>query len=359
MLTEKTIMIPDNETMKYNIISELKKSLIEPVSLNLLIKNNIIYIYIEFAEKNIIEENESKIHDLISKILESSKEYENSELRISYGVKENSDSLKIKGDKKDLESNIDNKISNENTKGGCSSKSKLKKEKISLPGIKHIIMVASGKGGVGKSTISANLAIMMAKVGWRVGLLDADIYGASIPTIFDLENFQVDLDSDAMMIPFEKYNVKINSIEFITKSHEALIWRGPMLAKVLDQLLKNTAWGELDFLIVDTPPGTGDIHITLLENYEIDGYLLISTPHQTSINNSKKTKNMFDRFNVRNLGLVINMENIFSHGDISILDCESIMQIPMIQNHQSSLFVLEDRHEKAFIDICRTIVKNL
>jgi ATP-binding protein involved in chromosome partitioning len=357
-------------------------------NLNLLIKKNSIFIHIEITDKKIIDSS-NIIYNRVIECLNLIDEYKGLDLKISYSIvdsgEENIDigsqTLRSRSSEDDTIKKQD--VNNINNKKTCSSNSpktneekmqhskniKQKKEKASIKNIKHIIIIASGKGGVGKSTISANLAITMSKIGWRVGLLDADIYGASIPTIFDLQNNQIDLDDDTMMIPFEKHGIKINSIEFITKPHEALIWRGPMLAKILDQLLKNTAWGDLDFLIIDTPPGTGDIHITLLESYNIDGYLLVSTPHQTSINNSKKTQNMFEKFNVKNLSLIINMawlnddsnrkQNIFCSGDLSILNCENIIQIPMIPNHNNNLFALEPHYEKSFIDMCRNVVTSI
>ena len=406
------------ESLRENILNIIRECNCHPLSddktlknLNLLIKNNTIFIHIEVTDKKIIDSS-NIIYNRVTECLNLIDEYKGLELKISYSIVDDIASSLSSSDEcerntrdplfeKNIEKNNniykggsptinkyraeDDKMGgkNNNHKKTCSSNSsktneermqhnkniKQKKEKASIPNIKHIVIVASGKGGVGKSTISANLAITMSKIGWRVGLLDADIYGASIPTIFDLQNNQVDLDDDAMMVPFAKHGIKINSIEFITKPHEALIWRGPMLAKILDQLLKNTTWGELDFLIIDTPPGTGDIHITLLESYNIDGYLLVSTPHQTSINNSKKTQNMFEKFNVKNLSLIINMawldsgfndkQTIFSNGDLSILNCENIIQIPMIPNHNNNLFALEPHYEKSFIDVCRNVVKSI
>jgi Mrp family chromosome partitioning ATPase len=232
------------------------------------------------------------------------------------------------------------------------------KKKRSIDGVKNIIIIASGKGGVGKSTIATNLAVTMAKIGWKVGLLDADIYGASIPTIFSINERDVELDQDSKMLPFESHSVKINSIEFLSDKHEALIWRGPMLAKILDQLMYNTKWGDLDFLIIDTPPGTGDIHISLLEKYEIDGYILVSTEHKTSINNSKKTENMFEKFGVKSFGLVLNMIGAFGQGTTSILSSKVISNIPLITGC-NEIFAMENKYEKFFIEICREVIKQL
>ena len=230
--------------------------------------------------------------------------------------------------------------------------------KSKIPQVKKIILIASGKGGVGKSTISANLAIALNQLGWRTGLLDADIYGASIPTIFGITNYEIDLNEDDMMIPRVEKDISINSIEFIAKNDEALVWRGPMISKVLHQLLKNTRWEELDYLIVDTPPGTGDIHLTLVENYHIDGYVLVSTPHQIALNNSNKTQQMMKKFSVPNLGFVLNMYgDIFPMGD-SKIESDIVFRIPFIKSNADSLFALKTEHLKYFVEIARSVVQN-
>ncbi len=240
------------------------------------------------------------------------------------------------------------------------------KKKKRIQGIKNIILVASGKGGVGKSTLSANLAISMQKIGWKVGLLDADIYGASIPTIFEVENKEIELNEENSIIPIEKYSVKINSIDFITENYEALIWRGPMISKALHQLLNNTDWGELDYLIIDTPPGTGDIHLTLLENYRIDGYLLISTPHITSLQNAKKTQKMFEKFNIQNCDLILNMNNVDGdeneklfqkNENFDFIKYNEIFYLPFFRENLTALFCLNKKNEKIFLNIARSVVK--
>ena len=240
------------------------------------------------------------------------------------------------------------------------------KEKKKISNIKNIIIVASGKGGVGKSTIAANLAISMFNIGWRIGLLDADIYGASIPTIFEIDDKTIELNNENQIIPIEKYGVKINSIDLMTDDCEALIWRGPMISKVLNQLLNNTDWGDLDYLIIDTPPGTGDIHLTLLENYQIDGYLLVSTKHITSLKNTKKTQEMFERFGIKKCDLILNMES-FDQGEnkklfqkdenFDFIKYDKIFYLPFFLNNFNSLFCLNERNEKIFHEIARHIVK--
>jgi len=182
----------------------------------------------------------------------------------------------------------------------------------SLSGVKHIIAIASGKGGVGKSTIAANLAIALHKNGNKVGLLDADIYGPSIPIMFDVADEKPTLDPDAengKIMPVEKYGIKIQSIGFFVEPEQALIWRGPMATQALNQLFNDTHWGELDYLVVDLPPGTGDIHLTLVQQYPVDGIAIVSTPQQVALADAKKAFSMFnqDKIKVRILGLIENM----------------------------------------------------
>jgi ATP-binding protein involved in chromosome partitioning len=184
----------------------------------------------------------------------------------------------------------------------------------SLSGVKHIIAIGSGKGGVGKSTIAANLAIALQKNGNKVGILDADIYGPSIPIMFDVTDEKPTLDPDAengKIMPVEKYGIKIQSIGFFVEPEQALIWRGPMASQALNQLFNNTHWGELDYLVVDLPPGTGDIHLTLVQQYPVDGIAIVSTPQQVALADAKKAFSMFnqDKIKVRILGLIENMSH--------------------------------------------------
>jgi ATP-binding protein involved in chromosome partitioning len=182
----------------------------------------------------------------------------------------------------------------------------------SLSGVKHIIAIGSGKGGVGKSTIAANLAVALKKNGNKVGILDADIYGPSIPIMFDVAGMQPTMDPDAengKIIPIEKYGIKIQSIGFFVEPEQALIWRGPMASQALNQLFNDTHWGDLDYLVVDLPPGTGDIHLTFVQQYPIDGIAIVSTPQQVALADAKKAFSMFnqDKIKVRILGLIENM----------------------------------------------------
>src|SRR6478609_2373762 len=181
-----------------------------------------------------------------------------------------------------------------------------------IPGISNIIAVSSGKGGVGKSTITANLAVALSKMGFKVGILDADIYGPSMPIMFDVENekpISIEVDGKSKMKPIESYEVKILSIGFFTAPSQAVIWRGPMAAKALNQMIFDAAWGELDFLLIDLPPGTGDIHLSIMQSLPITGAVVVSTPQAVALADAKKGVSMFmsESVNVPVLGIIENM----------------------------------------------------
>ena len=182
----------------------------------------------------------------------------------------------------------------------------------SIPGIKNIIAVASGKGGVGKSTVTANLAVTLAKMGFSVGILDADIYGPSMPIMFDVETekpISVVVDGKSKMKPVESYEVKLLSIGFFTAPSQAVIWRGPMASKALNQMIFDADWGELDFMLIDLPPGTGDIHLSIMQSLPITGAVVVSTPQAVALADAKKGVSMFlsDAINVPVLGIIENM----------------------------------------------------
>ncbi|MGM1055936.1 MAG: P-loop NTPase [Bacteroidota bacterium] len=181
-----------------------------------------------------------------------------------------------------------------------------------IPGIKNIIAVASGKGGVGKSTVTANLAVTLAKMGFKVGLLDADIYGPSMPMMFDVaaeKPLSVNIDGKSKMKPIENYGVKLLSIGFFTKPDQAVVWRGPMAAKALNQMIFDAAWGELDFMLIDLPPGTGDIHLSIMQSMPITGAVIVSTPQNVALADARKGVAMFQQesINVPVLGIIENM----------------------------------------------------
>ncbi|RMZ51106.1 iron-sulfur cluster carrier protein ApbC [Flavobacteriaceae bacterium PRS1] len=182
----------------------------------------------------------------------------------------------------------------------------------SIPGIQNIVAIASGKGGVGKSTVTANLAVTLAKMGFKVGILDADIYGPSIPIMFDVESerpLAVTIDGKSKMKPVENYGVKVLSIGFFTQPDQAVVWRGPMASKALNQMIFDAAWGELDFMLIDLPPGTGDIHLSIMQALPLTGAVIVSTPQKVALADAKKGVAMFqqDSINVPVLGIIENM----------------------------------------------------
>jgi ATP-binding protein involved in chromosome partitioning len=197
-----------------------------------------------------------------------------------------------------------------NTKVEVPDKPEIKGKAI--PGIKNIIAVASGKGGVGKSTVTANLAVSLAKMGFSVGVLDADIYGPSMPIMFDVENekpLSVEVDGKSKMKPVESYEIKILSIGFFTSPSQAVIWRGPMASKALNQMIFDADWGELDFMLIDLPPGTGDIHLSIMQSLPVTGAVVVSTPQAVALADARKGVAMFmsEAINVPVLGIIENM----------------------------------------------------
>lgn len=219
-------------------------------------------------------------------------------------------------------------------------------------GVKHLVVVSSGKGGVGKSTVAANLAIMLANKGYKTALLDADIYGPSVPKIFGIENARIEViekEGKEIMLPIEKYGVKVNSIGLIVDPAQAVIWRGPLAGNALSMLFNQTAWGEIDYMIIDFPPGTGDIQISTLQQYEISAAIAVTTPQVIAVNDVRKGMDMFssEKMNVPLLGIVENMSwftpmnhpeekyYIFGQGGGELLAKEFatplLVQIPIVQ----------------------------
>lgn len=181
-----------------------------------------------------------------------------------------------------------------------------------IPGVQNIIAIASGKGGVGKSTVTANLAVTLHKMGFKVGLIDADIYGPSVPVMFDVQHAKpvsVFVDGKSKMGPVEAYGVKVMSIGFFANTDQAVVWRGAMATKALTQMIHDTHWGELDFLLIDLPPGTGDIHLSMVQNVPVTGAVVVSTPQRVALADARKGVAMFkmDQINVPVLGILENM----------------------------------------------------
>lgn len=200
-------------------------------------------------------------------------------------------------------------------KGNITIKSKqpiAKPTEKPLAGVKYTVAISSGKGGVGKSTVSANLAVALAKLGYKVGLLDADIYGPSMPKMFGLEQEHPAaelIDGKEWILPIEKYGVKLLSIGFFVDPDKALIWRGAMASNAIKQLINDAQWGELDYFLLDLPPGTSDIHLTLVQALQLSGAIVVSTPQQVALADARKGLQMFqtDKIEVPILGLVENM----------------------------------------------------
>jgi len=179
-------------------------------------------------------------------------------------------------------------------------------EEPMLSGVKNIIAVASGKGGVGKSTVAANIAVGLARSGASVGLLDMDIYGPSIPTMFGIHE-RPNITTQKKLVPHEKFNVKLISMGFLVDTDQAMVWRGPMATSAVKQFLNEVEWGELDYMVLDLPPGTGDIQLTIVQTVPLTGSVIVSTPQNVALDDARKGINMFEKVNVPVLGIVENM----------------------------------------------------
>lgn len=239
--------------------------------------------------------------------------------------------------------------------------------KTKLPDVKKIIMVTSGKGGVGKSTIASGLALMLAREGYSVGLLDADIFGPSIPTLFKINNEArptlIEKNGKQFLEPFSRLGLKIMSIGFFFDDKQAVVWRGPMVTNALKQLLTETEWGCLDYLIIDTPPGTGDVLITLLQNFYISGAIVVTTPQKISIADVKKATNMLqdDHIGIPILGIVENMswftptihpdEKYFIFGQGGAQELSEIFNLPILAQIPINELICKDCDKGCLSDI--------
>ncbi len=256
-----------------------------------------------------------------------------------------------------------------------------------LPGVKNIIMVASGKGGVGKSTVSVNLAIGLAREGAKVGLLDADIYGPSVPIMMGIRDERpkmTEVNGEAMIVPIEKYGIKVMSIGFLIDEKQAVIWRGPMASSALKQFITGVYWQELDYLIIDLPPGTGDVHLTMVQTVPVTGAVIVSTPQAVAAADARKAIMMFKQpqINVPILGIVENMayftpqelpDNkyyIFGKGGAKQMaeqfDLPCLGEIPIVQSIREGgdkgvPAVMDDNSVsgRAFADLARHVARNV
>ncbi len=182
-------------------------------------------------------------------------------------------------------------------------------EKKSIPGVKNIVAIGSGKGGVGKSSFTSNLAVTLAAAGHKVGVIDADIYGPSIPMLFDRRKEKPEATEDKKIIPLENYGVKFISFGNFIHEDEPVVWRGPMLGGVLNQFFFETDWGELDYLLLDLPPGTGDVQLSMVQNLEVDTAIIVSTPQDVALLDARKALHMFDKMGLHVMGMVENMSS--------------------------------------------------
>ena len=260
------------------------------------------------------------------------------------------------------------------------------KEENSLSKVKKIIAVASGKGGVGKSTVAVNLAIALSKTGAKVGLLDTDIYGPSIPIMFGLENARpevINKNGKTKVLPIKKHGIHLISIGFFVDPEQALIWRGAMATNALNQLFNDAEWGELDFLVLDLPPGTGDIHLTLAQSYPVDGAVIVTTPQKVAMADVQKAITMFnqDKIKIPIFGLIENMSYFvpaelpdnkyyifgksYSKSFCEKVNIPFLGQIPIFQSIAESgdngnPIALDDNSpiNKAFVDLAENIMKS-
>ena len=256
-----------------------------------------------------------------------------------------------------------------------------------LPNVKNTIAIVSGKGGVGKSTIAANTAVGLAKKGFKVGIVDADIYGPSVPMMFDVLHYKPlsrQINNKQYIVPAENYGVKILSIGFFAELDQAVVWRGPMAVKALKQLIFDADWGELDYLIIDTPPGTGDVHLSIVQSLPLTGAVVVTTPQSVALADAKKAIAMFkmDNINVPIIGLVENMswftpkdhpeEKYFIFGEnggenlSKSLDISLLGKIPLVQSIRQSgdagrpaVLQQETVVEKYYDDLCDELMKSI
>ncbi len=251
-----------------------------------------------------------------------------------------------------------------------------------IKGVKHIITVGSGKGGVGKSTVAVNLAMAMQKSGRKIGLLDGDIYGPSIPRMLGTHTQKVEIDENQKLIPVTKFGLKTMSLGYLIEENQAAVWRGPMLFKAMDQFFRDVHWGELDALIIDLPPGTGDVGLTVAQKVPVSGAIVVVTPQNVALADAKKAMDMFERTNVPILGVVENMAylktssgekiQLFPNGELNVfLETKKIPKlgqipffpevgiateagVPLVESQSQ-----EDEEVRPFVELAATVAERL
>lgn len=260
-------------------------------------------------------------------------------------------------------------------------------DKLVLPGVKNVIAVVSGKGGVGKSTVASNLALALSELGAKVGLLDADIHGPSVPIMFGVHDETPDMrvvDGKQLMVPIERHGIKLLSIGFMIDPNQAVVWRGPMVSSALRQFVNDTDWGELDYLVLDMPPGTGDIHLTMAQIVPVSGVVLVTTPQDVALADAQKAATMFEMLpnKIPMLGVVENMSwftpaelpnnkyYIFGEGGgqklASRLKVELLGQVPLVIGVREGAdkgmpAVLDDQNpaKPVFLDVAQAVARQL
>lgn len=250
-------------------------------------------------------------------------------------------------------------------------------QQAGIPGVRHIIAVGSGKGGVGKSTVAVNLAVALERRGLKVGLLDADIYGPSVPRMMGAADARPEVNEKQRIQPVLRYGVRTMSLGYLVDEGQAAVWRGPMLFKAMDQFFRDVSWGQLDYLVIDLPPGTGDVVLTMAQKVPVDGAIVVCTPQNVALADCKKAMDMFERTNVPVLGVVENMSHLtspsgekiqlFPKGDLdTFLQAKKVKKLAQIafypeigQSSESGLPLMESDSEgegaKSFAELAMQV----
>ena len=283
--------------MDKNQILELLKSINHPgfsrdiVSFgmveNILVEGDNVNVILKITTQQ--EEKKTAVVKEVTKVLEKTEAFKNVNVSVSAGAA--------------------------STQPGTAPQAPSQQPPSPLDGIKHVIAVASGKGGVGKSTVAANLAFSLQNAGYSVGLLDLDIYGPSLPMILGI-NEQPELTQDRKLVPLDHKGMKIMSFGFISGNQTPVIWRGPLVARMTEQFFRDVVWGELDYLVLDLPPGTGDVQLTLTQKLKIDGAVIVTTPQDIALADVRKGADMFKKVQTPVLGVIENMAGLFLEGKV-------------------------------------------